>query len=747
MSPKSLIILGGSFYTVFLLLTPLGVFNDGISPPLQTGYYSATVIDAGDDAGYYAYLRSLFFDGDIDFINERHYAHAGKLTPTGYVFNNWQIGQGLLFLPFFLIGHGLALLYGALGYPVAADGYSAPYLLATAVASGTWLFAGLILVVHLVRNVARERVAWVTALSLWLASPLLYFTFIRQRMAHTLEFAVSALLIVSWLHWRKSQDLFKYAVLGGILGLLCMVRIINVAFFALIAVDLLVTLRAENFSPLSRRVKSAVLRFAVFSGGFLLLMSPQLVCWYKLNGIPLPPRHLHFAGEGLAGFDPSVYLMKLSSLLWSPKWGLIWSMPLALAGLLGLFMKNGFLKEVRPALLAYLAGIFSIILLYPEDSASYGHRHLISALPVFALGLARLLEWCSHRKILWPVALSFVVLAVLAQYFMIVQYKVSLPYNHPQFTWEALANIPHLLLERPGQLLRSTNIFRLLLQDNLAETNFWDVLFLVIFPVAQFIAILGVGWMVVRFPVNARMQTLFSSPKNLLATGILTSLILIGILTVSAPAKTPAEIQARQDYFKRLKAGDALLAVGKLEPARSVYRQAAELLPSHWNPYFRLGASWNMEANLNKANAFYIQGLRLNPTHTQALTRYGGNLNFQGKFAQAESVLKDAIRSWPFNKSAYDALAQVYIKTNKPDLAVSRLQQALSIDPNFGAGHANLAVAYTLMNAGEMAVVHLNRAMALGIKGPVVDQLVNLYDKKTSGPGPHYKLKASESDD
>jgi Flp pilus assembly protein TadD len=736
MLPKNLIILGGIFYFVFLLLTPLGVFNDWISPRLHTGYYSATVIDAGDDAGYYAYLRSLFFDGDLDFINERHYAHAEKLTSTGYVFNNWQIGQGLLFFPFFIIGHLLALLYGALGYPVAVDGYSAPYLLSTAVASGTWLFFGLILVTHLARKIASERVAWVTALSIWLASPLLYFTFIRQRMAHTLEFSVSALLIVGWLHWRNSKDLLKYAVLGGVLGLLCMVRIINVAYFALIAVDLLVIGWSDKSLALSARMKINVLRFAAFSCGFLLLMFPQLVCWYKLNGIPLPPRHLHFAGEGLAGFDLSVYLQKLMSLLGSPKWGLLLSMPLAMIGFLGLFLKSEFLKDIRFALLAYLAGIFSIILLYPEDSASYGHRHLISALPVFALGLARLLEWCSNRKSLWFVALSLVVIAVTAQYFMIVQYKVSLPYNHSQFTWEALGNTYHLLLERPAQLLRSTNLIKLFFQENFAETNFRDVLYMAIFPLSQLVAVVVIGWMVIRFPSKHRMQAIFSSPKILLGTGVFTSLLLVGIVMGAAPTNTPKQIQARVDYFQRLKEGDSLLAKRNLKHARLVYQEAAELLPSHWNPYFKLGASWNFQGNLDQANAFYSKGLQLNPSHTVALTNYGSNLNLMGKLDEAENKLKDAIRAWPFNKIAHDALAQVYIKMKNPDRAVTQLKWALEIDPNYGAGHANLAVAYTITNQREQAMTHLSRAMALGVKGPVIDQLLDLHKRETSTAKP-----------
>ncbi|GJL77335.1 MAG: hypothetical protein NPINA01_03240 [Nitrospinaceae bacterium] len=736
MPRKSLIILGGGFYFAFLLLTPLGVFNDWIPPRLQTGYYSATLIDAGDDSGYYAYLRSLFFDGDLDFINERHYAHAEKLTPTGYVFNNWQIGQALLFSPFFIIGHALALLYAALGYPVALDGYSAPYLLATAVASGTWLLAGLILVYHLARKIASDRVAWITALSIWLASPLLYFTFIRQRMAHTLEFAISALLIVSWLHWRKSNDLLKQAVLGGILGLLCMVRVINVAFFALIAVDLLVILGRDKTSPVSKKVKDYCLRVAAFSCGFLLLMLPQLVCWYKLNGIPLPPRHLHFAGEGLAGFDPVAYLKNLSSLLFDPKWGLILSMPVAMAGFFGLFIKSELLKDIRLALLAYLAGIFSIILLYPEDSASYGHRHLVSALPVLALGLARLLEWCFGKKGLWPLAMSFVIVGVAAQYFMIAQYKVSLPYNHPQFTWEGLTRIPQLIFERPGQLLRSTNFFRVMFLENPGPTDFRDVLFTVIFPIAQLISIVGISWMAVRFPLKERLHIYFSSPKTLLTAGALTSLLLIGVISVAAPAKTPAEIQARKDYLKRLKEGDTMLAKRDLKHARLIYQEAAEIFPSHWNPYFKIGASWNIEGNLVQANAFYAKGLQLNPTHTVALTNYGSNLNFMGKLEPAESKLNDAVRAWPFNKIAYDALAQVYIKMNKPDRAVDRLKRAIDIDPNYGAGHANLAVAYTLLERGALAQVHLDRAVRLGVKGPVIDQLLDLYKNNTSAPKP-----------
>ena len=78
MSPKKLFLIGGIFYLLFLLLTPLGLFNDWIPPLTHSGYYSVKTVDGGDDTAYYSYLRSLFFDGDLDFIDERYYAHVNR---------------------------------------------------------------------------------------------------------------------------------------------------------------------------------------------------------------------------------------------------------------------------------------------------------------------------------------------------------------------------------------------------------------------------------------------------------------------------------------------------------------------------------------------------------------------------------------------------------------------------------------------------------------------------------------------
>ena len=98
------------FFLLSLLLTPLGYFNDWISPSIHKGFYSIKNIDPGDDTGYYAYLRSGFIDGDLDFINEHNYAHSLAFMPTGYVYNNWQIGVFILNISHKCIKVGMIML-------------------------------------------------------------------------------------------------------------------------------------------------------------------------------------------------------------------------------------------------------------------------------------------------------------------------------------------------------------------------------------------------------------------------------------------------------------------------------------------------------------------------------------------------------------------------------------------------------------------------------------------------------------
>ena len=728
------LILGGTLFFAFLLLTPLGIFNDWIPPDIHKGYYAVTTIDAGDDTGYYAFLRSVFFDGDLDFFNELHYAHSEKFMPTGYVFNNWQMGQALMFLPFFIVGHLLALLYQGLGYPISVGGYSAPYYISTAVASVTFLFAGLILVYKTLHSFIDKRFALFVTLSIWLASPLIYFSFIRQRMSHTVEFFFAAVLIFAWIHFRRSKDPLRYAVLGALLGFLCVTRVINIAFFALFAVDLLWSFRTDLKS--SATVKKIFILGGAMLGGFFLVMLPQIVCWYQLNGVPFPPRHMKFAGEGLSGITLLPLLEKMWALFFSAKWGLLFSMPLAIVGVVGLFLKNEWLKEVRPGLLAYLAGIFAIVIIYPEDSASYGHRHLISALPVFALGWGNVLWRISETGPKWGLRVAIIggLSAVLAQFSMLIQYKVVLPYNHPEFTLKALGSTVELLTSRPDLLLRSTNFFKIFSIPQPQSWNYLDGLFLLVFPLFQFAGLVGVLVLLKWMRQASWFQIKVLDPKFMLGKSVIVSILLLVIVMVSTPTKTQSEIKARMGYQEAIKNGEAHLRSREIDEARVDYTLAAELMPQSWRSYFMLGQTWQAQGRIDEANRFYRKVLVYNPDDSPTRVLLGNNLRRQGKVEEAEEVLRSAIRAWRLNVKAYESLAQLLVFRGKREEGIKFFNYALQVNPNYGPGHINLAMTYHSLKQEEKSQYHLRRALALGMKGSAVDQIKSIILKNPGKP-------------
>ena len=551
-------------------------------------------------------------------------------------------------------------------------------------------------------------------------------------MAHTSEFFLVAVLIYIWIRFRQSRSPLYYAVIGTILGLLCMTRVINISFFALFAVDLLWEFRWDWKENPIRAVKKISILAGAFGGGFLLTMLPQIYCWYQLNGVPFPPRHMKFAGEGLTGFSLGPLIENIYTLFLNAKWGLLYSMPLAVLGMVGLFLKDDFFRNLRPGLLAYLAGIFGIILLYPEDSASYGHRHLISALPVLALGLGALIQRFSGNRStkinIAPVIVCLI--AVLAQFFMLVQYKVSLPYNHPQFTLQALGSSFDVLLEHPGMLVRSSSLFQVLFSPHPDSWNYLDGMFLLLFPLFQLVSLVFVLFLFHKAFKSTGVLSNLLKPQFILVKAVFVSAILIVLIAFTAPTMSDSKIQSRLKYLEIAESGESLFRGGQLDASRIAYIEASQYMSSAWKPYFRIGQAWQGQSNLPEANKFFRMALKFNPGFSPALTMLGNNLKRMGNLEEAEKMLRAAIRSWPMNKHAYDSLAHVLATLDKRPEAVKMLINAIKIDPNYGVGHANLAMIYSSLNNNKKSLEHLNRAIQLGVQGPVIDRIKDIVTRK-----------------
>src|SRR5258708_29685973 len=96
---------------------------------------------------YFAYLRSLAFDHDVNFMNDYRMLGLGdktylfQPTKTGHAESAWTIGPAIVWSPFFAVGHVVATRLHAKGLDVSTDGTSFPYRQAVILAS---LFYGLL---------------------------------------------------------------------------------------------------------------------------------------------------------------------------------------------------------------------------------------------------------------------------------------------------------------------------------------------------------------------------------------------------------------------------------------------------------------------------------------------------------------------------------------------------------------------------------------------------------------------------
>src|SRR3954451_11403296 len=117
-------------------------FAVGIALQLQLGARLQS-----DGFYYYAYLRSIAFDHDVNFLNDYKMLGLGEKTylfqptRTGHAESAWTIGPAIVWSPFFAAGHVIASNLHRRGADVATDGTSFPYRQAVCVAS---LFYGLL---------------------------------------------------------------------------------------------------------------------------------------------------------------------------------------------------------------------------------------------------------------------------------------------------------------------------------------------------------------------------------------------------------------------------------------------------------------------------------------------------------------------------------------------------------------------------------------------------------------------------
>ena len=367
-----------------------------------------------DGIAYYAQLRSMLIDHDLQFANE--YAHYnevftrqsgneintitsisqyqpgqsiwGRFTPdepltaTRHTPNRTSFGPAVLWLPFFLIGDCLVILLNLFGMHLPRDGYSLWYVIPMSLGTVLYGLLGLGICYRFLRRFVSEDISFYTVLIFWFASPLIYYMYLVPSMAHTLAFFTIALFIYYWWQSRDTFTISQAVILGFIVGLAGMVRWQNIVIGIIPILD-------QWFQYKNRSSSCYVIYLSAVMVGFL----PQMIAWKIVYG--------HFLLIPMGNDTMNWFTPQILSVLFSSRHGLFYWHPVFLMGLFG------WLAYSRK--FPWCGGLFLLFFGYqvyingvPTNwwcGSSFGYRRMLDLLPLFMLGFAYLWQSYSSKRI------------------------------------------------------------------------------------------------------------------------------------------------------------------------------------------------------------------------------------------------------------------------------------------------------------------------------------------------------------
>ena len=408
------------------------------------------IID-GDGIQYYAYLRSLVFDHDVNFINDYQFLYGPEdgtnvwtstRTTTGHAVNLMSIGPALLWLPIYLLICGVVVVSRVFGAPILLDGVAAPFQFAAALSGIAYATAGAFLSYRIcTREFPTAPALWATLVA-WLASPAIYYSLVSPAYSHAVSLFTIALFVDVWLRTRGDSRLARYALLGLLAGLAALVRWQD-------AIIMLLPL-GEACWAIAHRTSSfrlTVSRLVLMGAMSVVAFTPQMLAWRQIYGhFILTPQGADFMRWANPQILAVLFSWNHGLFSWTP------AMMLAVGGL--------FWLPKRDRILGWAAIAVLLIAIYVNASVvdwwggeAFGARRFVSYTVFFTLGLRALVStrlWTQRAGAIRLIAICMITSNIL----FLAQYQVAMRTDGATIKYPLTAR--QVLLERfalPWRLL------------------------------------------------------------------------------------------------------------------------------------------------------------------------------------------------------------------------------------------------------------------------------------------------------
>lgn len=368
---------------------------------------------SGDGLSYYAYLRSLVFDHDLDFTNEfTDYNPAHHATPdpnlkteVGKVGNPYAVGPAILWSPFVLIVHLAAEITGQ-----EVTGYEQGYAAAIAFGTSVYALLGLVALHTLLRRFFEVGPTLGAIVAVFWGTAAINYLYFEPAYGHIISAAWVMIFVATYQRYRDTRTRRILIYSGIAAGLMILTRWQSALFLLFPLFDTLDQLyhhrREGSVTPPLQNTD--LYRTPIYENpphiitpllwiGLLsaIIFLPQLIVWHHLYGewftVPM--------GSSFIQWQPDIWW----EILVSPRNGLFTWTPLVLVSLFGLplFYRHDRLLTVS------LVGVFVAQWLLNASivdwwgGAAFGGRRFIECSVIFALGLAALVQQRRSRKIVY----------------------------------------------------------------------------------------------------------------------------------------------------------------------------------------------------------------------------------------------------------------------------------------------------------------------------------------------------------
>lgn len=403
-----------SYSWIAVLLISVVLLAYRISPPGKSAQEPLKVT-TWDAFGYYMYLPAVLIYQDMTQLEwlpkiDATYGLTGGEVYQANRFENGNFvfkylgGVALLQLPFFALGHTVAILSD---YP--ADGFSAPYQFAIAFGAVFYVILALFLLRRILLRYFTDFVTGTSLLLMGLATNLIQYVSIDSAQSHAYIFPLYVLVIYFTIRWHDTPQRKWAFLIGLLIGIATISRPTE-------AIMIFIPLLWNTHTREAKKAKWAQVRqhrshWGVAILGGILGILPQLIYWKLSSG-----QWVYDVGSKWFFLNPWFRV------LFGFENGWFIYTPVTLFFVLGFFFMKRYSFQ-KSVLLFCLLNIWIVIAWSDwKYGATYSTRALVQSYPVFILAFASILDRLLQSKARVLVALVGVYL-VAVNLFQIGQYN------------------------------------------------------------------------------------------------------------------------------------------------------------------------------------------------------------------------------------------------------------------------------------------------------------------------------------